>query len=141
MGEAEVLKKTLDNKQNEYGQIRITLLGQKYEIPFKVRISGNFIPDITIDPKLFRERVKRTRGFDLMSIIKPKVVVLIGNKAFEIDYLGNVREVDPNIFNRPTVLDQLSFAGVGPLAVFLAGIAFFTFSLFKASRKIYGGRI
>ena len=113
----------------EYGQIAVTILGEKYKIPFKIRISGNFIPDVTIDPRAMKERYRKTRGFDLMSIIQPRVAVLIGNQAFEIDHKGDVRKIDPRIFERPTTFDRLAEAGAVPLLIFVGGVAFFLYKM------------
>jgi len=82
-------------------KVNVPIVGE-VDIPVKVRITGRFIPDITFDPSK-----KSPYTGVLAKIIQPKVYILIGNQAFEIDYEGNVRSVSPDVFNQPTFFDEL----------------------------------
>ena len=119
-----------------YGQLKIKVFGQEYNIPIKIRISGNMIPDFTIDPTKLKRIDQKTGGFNILSFIQPKITLLVGNRAIEIDYRGNVRETDPSIFTKPTLLDMLAEAGLIPVLVFSGGILFFIYQVFKASRRL-----
>lgn len=120
---------------NSFGQIKLTILGQTFEIPFKVRITSPYLPDVTIDPAALKRRRKKTKGFDLMSLLGIKAVVLIGNRAVEIDSSGNVKSADPRIFDQPTVLDQLSEAGIIPTLAFIGGAMFFVYRMLSVARR------
>lgn len=106
----------------EYGQIRIGPL----ELPvdkLKARISGNFMPDFTIDLKV-------PPKIGLLSVIKPKITLLYNNQAFEIGWgQKGIRKVDPSIFERDTFLDTIHKIGIIPTILIITGVGIITYKL------------
>lgn len=126
----KVSKRVIKNDNiKEFGQITFRILGEEFKIPVKVRVQGRFIPDFTIDP------TKPSKGPSILDIIQPKVTILVGDVAYTIDYTGKVTKADPSIFERPTTLDRLREAGVGPVIVFTLG-AIFLYKLFNFSKRL-----
>ncbi len=116
--------KTAERTQ-DFGQIKFNVLGMPIEIPIKVRVQSRFLPDFTIDP------TKPSKTGSPLSILKPKITVLVGNKAYQVDTEGNFKEVPADIFNKPTLLDRISEYGILPTATFALGLGLLTFALIR----------
>ena len=115
---------------SDLGQIKFNVLGTTIEIPIKVRVQSRFLPDFTVDP------TKPASAGSPLSLLQPKITVLIGNKAYQVDTKGHFKEVSPEIFNEPTLLDKISELGILPTAVFLGGISLLAISIIRRSRWV-----
>jgi hypothetical protein len=95
--------KTTKIEKKGLGEIRIGPV--MFEGPLKVRVSGAFIPDFTVD-------LTRPPKFSILSIIRPKITFLVGTEAYEVSLEGGLRKADPGIFDRPTWFDALNELGI-----------------------------
>lgn len=87
--------------------------------PMKARVSGNFIPDFTIDLS------KPPKPGGLMSAIKPKITFLIAGNAYTIEYGSSTpKKTDERVFQQKTTLDQLNEIGLLPLVIFTGALVF-----------------
>jgi len=113
-------------KKSGYGQIE-----QIFRLfrPQKIRVSGRFIPDFTID------MTKPSTGPGILSVIKPKVSILFpGDIAVEYEYGSNrVKAVDPRVFLQETTFDKLQKLGWVFLGFIITGAAMYI--VYKIRRK------
>ena len=114
----------VEDKQG-LGQINFNVLGTNISIPIKVRVKGRFIPAFTIDP------TKPSKGGSIIDLLQPKIDVLVGNYAYEIDTKGNVKPIDPRVFQYPTLLDRISEMGFIPTLAILGGIGYLIYKGIK----------
>ena len=113
------------DKTVDFGQIKLNVLGVPIEIPIKVRVQSRFLPDFTVDP------TKPSKTGSPIDILQPKITVLIGNKAYQVDTKGTFKEVSPDIFKEPTMLDRISEIGILPTAVFGLGLGLLALSIIR----------
>lgn len=118
-------------KSRSLGQITIGPL--EITGPIKARISGNFIPDFTIDltapPKV-----------GMLSLIKPKITFLIGNKAYEVGWgETGIKSADPAIFNTDTFMDTIQKIGIIPILLLAGGAVLIGYKLFVKKEPKYTG--
>jgi hypothetical protein len=88
----------------------------------KVRVSTSFLPSFTIDLN------QPSTGPSILSLIKPKIELLMGGNAYQIDpYSGGptFSNIDPSIFDTPTFLDKISNMGLISIAGMIILIGFF----------------
>lgn len=119
----------MKTKISDFGQIKLDVLGIPIEIPVKVRVQARFIPDFTVDP------TKPVKFGSPLNVLQPKITILIGGRAYQVDTKGNFKEVSPEIFNEPTFLDKISEIGILPTLIFGAGAALFTIAAIKGIKK------
>ncbi len=94
--------------------------------PTKARVSGKFIPDFTIDLS------KPSKGPGILSLIDPKITFLIGSNAFQLQMgKGNLKQVNSDIFNQPTLFDTLNKIGIIPILFVISTIGFVVYRLIR----------
>lgn len=118
-------------KTRPLGQIKIGSL--EITGPVKARISGNFIPDFTIDltapPKV-----------GMLSIIKPKITFLIGNVAYEVGWgEKGIKSADPSIFMTDTFMDTIQKIGIIPILLLTGGAILVGYKLLAKKETKYTG--
>lgn len=101
---------------SELGQITIGPV--EITGPIKARISTKFLPsftlDLTVKPKI-----------GLLSIMQPKITLLLAGKAYEIGWgQSGIKSVDPKIFETDTFLDTMQKIGIIPIVLFVSGLAY-----------------
>lgn len=80
--------------------------------PIKVRISGRFIPAFTID---ISKKPTTAEKVGILNILNPKVQLLLGNMAYEMDYATReLKPIDPRIFEKDTLIDSIAKFGIIP---------------------------
>ena len=93
----------------------------------KIRLHWNILPDVTIDLAAPR------RGPGIMQLLKPKVSVLVGEKAYLIDPWSKkkFKSINPDIFNQPTPLDTIIQGGILPILIILVSGGLLAYKLIK----------
>jgi len=111
---AEAVEKNLGElEQIRIGPIAIT------PPPMRMRIHWNILPDFTID-------LTRPPGTGLISILRPRATVLVGDAAYSLDPFAvrKITSADPAIFRTPTFFDSFMQMGIIP-TVLLVGLTGF----------------
>ena len=112
---------------HELGQLKFGPL--VFTGPAKARISGNFIPDFTID-------LSKPPKAGILSLIKPKITLLIGNAAYELAWgERGLRDADPAVFQKDTFLDSINKIGILPILGLTVGIGIAGYLLLRPKVK------
>lgn len=118
-------------KSRSLGQISIGPL--EITGPVKARISGDLIPDFTID-------LTTTPKVGMLSLIKPKITFLIGNKAYEVGWgEKGIKSADPSIFMTDTFMDTIQKIGIIPILLLASGAVFIGYHFLTKKEPKYTG--
>ena len=121
------MKRSLPKKA-EFGQIEDILA---YFKPTKIRVSGNLIPDFTID------LTKPSKIGSVLDLINPTVTILFGRDlAYQINYKERkIKPVSPKIFERKTLLDTLNELGILGTLIYLGVIGYLSYKIFIEKKE------
>ena len=122
------MKKGLPQKKANLGQVEEVL---SFFRPTKIRVSGNFIPDFTID------LTKPSKIGSVLDLINPTITILFGkNLAYQINYKERkIKPVSPKIFESKTFLDTLSEFGILGTLIYLGTLGYLIYKIFEKKEK------